>query len=59
MHPLYLVFIPFFIIVLYKKATDIILSKKSRNYSKLKADMFFFFLMVSVIIGIVAVIEKM
>jgi hypothetical protein len=58
MSMMYLVLAPIAILSLLKSYTQIAASIKERNYSKLKADLFFLGLIITLIIVLIFVIEN-
>jgi hypothetical protein len=55
---MYIVLAPLSLLVLYKRAVQIINDLKVRNQSKLKADIFFLLLTILIIILLVWLIER-
>jgi cell division protein FtsW (lipid II flippase) len=55
---MYIVLVPLSLLVLYKRAVQIINDLKDRNQSKLKADIFFLLLTLLIIILLVWLIER-
>jgi hypothetical protein len=57
MSPLYILLFPLFSYLIYIRVIALQLSKKTRNSSKFKADLFFLFLLILISISMVLTIE--
>jgi hypothetical protein len=57
MSSLYLLLLPLFLLVIYKKVIVLVASVKEGNSSKIKADVFFLALAITLIIALVMAIE--
>jgi hypothetical protein len=56
---MYFLLAPLIFLSLHKSINRIVLSSRAKNYSKLKADVFFFALILLVIVYLIFVIESM